>query len=132
MARQNIAFVIHSLSSGGAERVVTNLANEMALDYNITIITLNKGTPFYNLSDAVEILYCNKEMVTSTSPLSSIRNNISLARKLYALLANNHFDLLISFLPRANILTIFLGTLKGIPVIISERINPELRLEAGR
>ena len=41
-----ILFIISSLGSGGAERVLSNLANVLCEKYDVTIATFSKEDPF--------------------------------------------------------------------------------------
>lgn len=55
MKKPPIAFLIYSLNSGGAERVVSLLANDLSLTNDVIIITLCKDEPFYKLNDSIAI-----------------------------------------------------------------------------
>lgn len=51
---EKIAFLINSLgNSGGTQRVLTNLVNELCENYDITIITSQDAEPFFSLSNKI-------------------------------------------------------------------------------
>lgn len=129
MAQENkkkIAFVIPSLNSGGAERVVTNLSNELSEKYDIVVITFIKVVPFYKLGTNITLEYCTEHVSPSKNILQSISSNYMLIRGIYKILKKHKIELSIAFLTSANNLTIIASFLRGIPCIVSERINPLL------
>lgn len=123
---KNIAFVIHSLGSGGAERVVTTLANNLSYDYEVTIVTFVKSEPFYPLNDNVRVCYCLKNIKPSQNVFQSVSLNFKLYRHICQFAKEHSFDLLIGFMTQANVLTVLSSYKVGIPNIISERNNPKL------
>jgi len=123
---KNIAFVIHSLGSGGAERVVTTLANNLSRTHKVTIVTFIKTEPFYEISNDVNLLYCLEDIKPSQNIFQSIKLNFKLYRYISRFAKEKSFDLLIGFMTQANVLTVLSGKKYGIPTIISERNNPNL------
>ena len=53
MSDKTVGFLISSLNAGGAERVVSLLANEMSLTRKVVVITLSNEPPFYQLNDSI-------------------------------------------------------------------------------
>jgi len=125
MSNTNIAFVIPHLGSGGAERVVTTLANELSNKYSITVITYRKNLPFYNLDENVELEYCLETLNPSKNVLQAIISNFKLLKELNKILKRKKINVIISFLTSANVLSIISGKLSNSKVIISERNNPK-------
>ena len=71
-----IAFIISSLGSGGAERVLSLMANYWTQkNYRIVVITLDNSTPFYSLEDGVKLEKLSL-LKNSGSVFSAIANNI--------------------------------------------------------
>ncbi|WP_339654710.1 glycosyltransferase family 4 protein [uncultured Maribacter sp.] len=122
----NIAFVIYSLSSGGAERVVSTLSNGLIEKYNVFIITLVESKPFYIIDDRIKLIHLENKIPPSTN----IINSILLNKRLYKKLAENfkifQIKLAIGFMTNTNIITVFASKKAHIPVLISERNNPKL------
>jgi len=122
--KQKIAFVLGSLTSGGAERVVTTLSNSFIKKYDVTIITFKKSEPFYELHDSINLVSCIDDIAPSKTLLHSLLLNFRLLRALISLLKKNKIDLVIGFITMANVLTIISAKILKIPCIVSERNNP--------
>jgi GalNAc-alpha-(1->4)-GalNAc-alpha-(1->3)-diNAcBac-PP-undecaprenol alpha-1,4-N-acetyl-D-galactosaminyltransferase len=125
MPKKKIAFIIPHLNSGGAERVVTTLANELSKIYTVSIITYSKKKPFYALSEKVELLYCLESLNPSKNIFSAVISNLKLIIRLRKILRQKKIDVALSFLTSANVLSIISCKLLNIKVIISERNNPK-------
>ena len=117
IAKNNKRFVffIGSLEEGGAERVLTNIAEYTAASLPVTVLLYHDREVFYKLGEKVEIKTVTKE-TKSNNPLK----NIIWIRKY---LKENAL-IFVSFLTVFNIIAILscLGT--GIPLIVSERSDP--------
>ena len=124
MSKPKIAFVLPALDMGGAQRVVTTLANALIDDYELYIITFINPKPFYKLDDNITLVNCVDSIQPSSNILEAIKNNYILFKKIHAIRKKYKINLLISFLTPANILTTLVAKYNGIPVIISERNNP--------
>ena len=125
MKKINLAFVISSLNSGGAERVLSILANELVKNYNITIITLYKCKPFYELNSHICLLHCQEKSISNPTYWQSISNHFILFYRLNKIIKNRKIDVCIGFMTTSNIYVALASKLKKIPCIISERIHPE-------
>jgi glycosyltransferase involved in cell wall biosynthesis len=123
---------IHSLATGGAERVTVNLANlwsERGWDLAIVTVT-GADQDFYELHSGVRRISLNMDM-KSSNPVMAIMNNF---RRLYAvrkLLKTESPDVALAMMSTANILLSLASLGTGITVIGSERIYPP-RLPIGR
>jgi GalNAc-alpha-(1->4)-GalNAc-alpha-(1->3)-diNAcBac-PP-undecaprenol alpha-1,4-N-acetyl-D-galactosaminyltransferase len=124
MPKKKIAFVIGSLSSGGAERVITNLSNSLIDKYDIVIITFTESTPFYPLDKRIKVLACRNSSTLPTSTFQSLKLNILLTKRIYKILKKENVNIAIGFITSANILATIAAKLYRIPCIISERNNP--------
>jgi len=124
MKKKTVAFLISSLDAGGAERVVSLLANELSLTNDIVIITLSKDEPFYKLNDSITIKQLGV-LNSRTNLLKSIFSNLVLIYKITLLIRSLKIKSLISFMTTSNVLGIISGKfLSKINVTISERRNP--------
>ncbi len=121
-----IALVSYSLGCGGAERVMTTLANALTdRQHRVTLFTLvdDAQPPFFPLSAEVSLTPLG---VACPSPnlLAGLKNNLRRLHVLRAAVVKNDPDVVLSFLPQVNILAILSLRGTGIPVVVSERIVP--------
>lgn len=124
MRKKNIAFIIHSLSSGGAERVISTLSNQLIDTYNINIITFVNAPPFYPLDKRIKLLSCFDNINPSSNIFQALNTNYGLYKKISGFLKSEAIDLCIGFLTTSNVLSVLAARSNNIPVIVSERINP--------
>ena len=121
-----ITFVIYKISAGGAQRVLTLLANELCKKgWSVTLLTFDSGSEpaFFELHSGVQHW-----------PLSLMRGQGGCwkAIKVYFLrpwvlrkaIRKSRPDAVIAFLERMNILTLMATIGLKIPVIVSERNHP--------
>src|SRR5690554_2129372 len=125
MVKQKIAFVLPALNTGGAQRVVTSLANSLIRDYEVYIITFINEPSFYKLNENIKIIPCVEYINPSKNILQAIKNNYTLFKKIRVSVKREKINLLIGFLTSANILSVLVARATKIPVIISERNNPQ-------
>lgn len=121
--KKNIAFLIYSLTSGGAERVLTTLANKFVNQYNVTIITLAESDSFYKLNPLIEIFNCGSQ-TNENSKFQTIKNHFKTLKIIGEIIKLKKIDLLIGFTTSVNVFTIIAARKNKIPSIISERNNP--------
>ena len=119
---KKMIFTCDTMSSGGAEKVISTLANEfIKLGIEVSIIGVgDRELPksFYKLDDGVKyITFANGsgKRVRALGRIFKLRKTIKKEKP----------DIVISFLPNANIYTCIslIGT--GIPYIVSERNDPK-------
>tara|TARA_R110000765_G_scaffold168384_3_gene273402 strand:+ start:18960 stop:20042 length:1083 start_codon:yes stop_codon:yes gene_type:complete len=112
-----IDFLINSLTGGGAERVMSTLANGFSQkSKNIKLITFNDDEA-YNISSNVTKVKLHKSKIKN----HTIRSFVSLLR--FYVKKKNRPDVLISFMPKTNLVAILVGNFYRIKVIISEHTN---------
>ena len=121
-----LTFVISHLGCGGAQRVMSILANAWATKgWRITLLTLDNGEerPFYDLHPAV--MY-RPLIVSRASPTSmhAIFNNLKRLWVLRQAIKQSSPHVVISFMDMPNVLTILATLGLSLPVIISERTDP--------
>ncbi len=122
--KPKIAFVISSLTSGGAERVVSVLCNSLCKDYQVTLIMLTEMIPFYKINKEVDIIPCKKEPNHENGSIRSIYSKYLLVKKIARILRSKEIQVAIGFMRTSNILTILAAKYLGIPVLVSERNHP--------
>ena len=117
-----ITFIITSLGSGGAERVISLLANNFIKTYEVSILLLSNDEIFYDFDKNISIQKLNLYAPT-TSIYQKLTNNFIRIKKLKQAISDENPDILISFMTQTNILSIIASKLLSKKIIISERIN---------
>lgn len=127
-----ILMLVPSMGSGGAERVMATLANELSeRGYDIVIMTLTSGISFYSLKSQVKLIGAGfsinrKNMFTKAWGM--LLNGIKAVFFIKKFVKSWEPDLILSFLTHTNILALILNLLNPrIPLIISERAEPRER-----
>jgi GalNAc-alpha-(1->4)-GalNAc-alpha-(1->3)-diNAcBac-PP-undecaprenol alpha-1,4-N-acetyl-D-galactosaminyltransferase len=121
----NIAFVIPGLGPGGAERVATLLCNFWAGEgHAVTVITFegDEAAPFYPVDQRVAV---RRLAASAGSGSARLLNNINRVSRLRALLWKLHPDVVVAFTTDANVISLLASRGSGIPVVISERNQPD-------
>lgn len=120
-----VTMVISALSAGGAERVLASLANHwIEQGHAVTLITFDNANPYYPLNDAVNLQQLN--LPTSGLPRSrAFANTLQRIFRLRQSIKQSRPDLVISFLSKINVLTLLATRGMSIPVVVSERNNPD-------
>ncbi len=124
-----ISFVIPSLGSGGAERVISILANYWAeKDHEVAIFTFDDGRdqPFYELDRRIRLQPLGLSQVSS-HVLSGIWNNINRLIVLKKNLTSYNPDVVISFMDTTNIKVILSLLFSDRFILVSERSDPQAR-----
>lgn len=123
---RRLVLVISRFSSGGAQRVLSILANAWAAKgWHITLLTLDHGLepPFYDLHPAVRYRPLGLERDSSTV-IHGMWNNLNRLRTLRQAIVQSTPQAVISFIDKPNILTLLATLGLRVPVIVSERIDP--------
>ena len=110
-----IIYLLASLGSGGAERVVSLLANKMCVDgHDIQIVCLKYNDVYYTLHDNIKVVAATEHASNRIMELFWLRKYILKEKP----------DVVIPFTEGVYCFTILalLGT--GIPIIASERLDP--------
>ncbi len=119
-----IMFLITGLQTGGAERVMANLANGFVkCGHQVRIVVMKKAITDYKLVQEVEF-------VGADAVGRKGKNNIFKGVKFYIKNIKSFSpDIVISFLGKTNVIATFcrLFLIKGIPVVVCERADPNAR-----
>lgn len=119
-----ITFCIPSLGSGGAERVVSVLANKFVENgYDVSVIMLSHLLCVYPLSDKVDVvsLDCDED-----GKLPFIKRYPVRLKKIRNAVKKLSPDVVISFMSETNTDVCFALAGMNIPVIVSERNDPAI------
>ena len=114
-----IVFIINSFDGGGAERVVSELANHISSNHEIYLITVENKGVFYTLSEKTTLI--NLDVKNNKNSLLNSYERIS---KTYKTLKKIRPNIVISFMTSTNIETTIVAKLLKLPIIIAERANP--------
>jgi GalNAc-alpha-(1->4)-GalNAc-alpha-(1->3)-diNAcBac-PP-undecaprenol alpha-1,4-N-acetyl-D-galactosaminyltransferase len=127
-AAPTVVLLIGTLRGGGAERQLSDMASFWA-DKGWQIILATWSGPeiedFYPLHPSVGREYLNIETAHGVF-LPRVRANLRRVLRLRELLSSTHPDSVLSFVTESNLLTILAGFGLGIPIVVSERIQPAL------
>ena len=120
MKNKKITFLINSLATGGAEKVLTTVANKLAKEFRVEIILLEKND-FYELDKSIKKTYLT-EFSGKENPLLKLVYLPILAFKLKKYLKKNNISLLQSHVFRAhyiNLLAKLFGSKHRAQIVIS-------------
>lgn len=121
-----IAIIIPRLHAGGAERVVTGLANYcISKEIQVSIIRYDKRKPFYDIDNNVNIISLDIYFATKNI-FQKIYYNFKRIFLLRRVLKKIQPNIAISFLPSACCITLIALLGMNIPLVMTERNNPYL------
>lgn len=112
----DILFVTATLTSGGSERVMSLLANQLAeRGHRVEIVNLNKHIVFYPIHKDVHLSFAEEEVGSSiVRKIGWLRKNVKTKKP----------DVVIPFMEAVYCVTLLALIGVHIPVISSERIDP--------
>ena len=128
-----IVFVIYSLQAGGAERVLSIMANHWCgKSQKITVITLDDGgkPSFYDIDSRIQQVSLDVAG-TSKNRFVGILNNFLRIYKLRTAIRKSQGETIISFMTETNVLTLIASLGLHIPVIVTEHTDPWTAPVAG-
>lgn len=114
-----ILFIIDELGYGGAPKMLTDLANNFSLnDFEVLVYGYASNTHHYRFEDSVEFIPGSKfhenYYLRHFQKIPQVRKTIKKIKP----------DVVVSFMPNPNVLSIIGTRFTKIPVIISERGDP--------
>ncbi len=117
----NIAFIIPSLVDGGAERVVVTLADYWySSGHEITLFTFTaKENDFFIPVQPIKRISLSRGK--GDNKIQRLINKIHITREFRKHIKKNHYDFIISFLPKANIVSLLASLHLKTRVIVCER-----------
>ena len=125
MEAMRITLIISTLGPGGAERVMSIMANYWAAHgHYVTLVTVGSpDTDFYALDPHVQRVGLDL-MRDSSNLLAAVRNNVLRVRRLRQAIKASQPEVVLSFLGRTNVLVLVSTIGLGRPVIVSEHTDP--------
>ncbi len=121
---KKILFIISDLESGGAQRVLSNICNNLVKkNYSVKILLLSDGKAFYKLDSEIKVIHLDL-LNKSISFIGKIYNNIQRIIKIRKIIVDQNPHCVISFINNTNILSIIANLGLKNKIIVSERNNP--------
>ncbi len=123
----HIALIISSLETGGAERVLSELANFWSSQgHNVSLITLSsQNSPsLYPLDSKIRLIQLNQLSSGNLSFVVRVKNIVNRIVKIRKAVKAVKPDVVVSFVDIMNITTLLASLGLKIPVIVSERTHP--------
>jgi glycosyltransferase involved in cell wall biosynthesis len=123
-----LTLISSSLNVGGAERVISIMANYwVAKGWEITILTFDDGSEqaFYDLDHRIDLRPLGIESQDDyTISVSSARKHFHRVQTLKQAIIASHPDLVISFVNTTNIMTLLACWGLNLKTIVSEHVHP--------
>ena len=118
---KKIVFIIYSLDCGGAERVVSLLANYFSTNNHVEVLVFSSTPPFYRLNNNIKYTIINyKKFNHFFSKFNSLSRIITL-RKLFRKREDHVF---ISFTTTTNLISVISNLFLFRKLIICQRVDP--------
>lgn len=121
-AAVRVAVVVGSLGAGGAERAAVLVASGLAqLGHQVSMISLfgRLREDFYALPERIE-----RADVGLRVGSTRVGRNLAVVRGLRRFLVTPGVDVVVSFLPEVNVISLLASVGTRIPVVISEQVDP--------
>lgn len=123
----NIMFSTGCLKKGGAERVISNLANYFIKHNNVSIVTTVKGEQYYELDKNINVYTLDGDYNIS----NFLIKNIKRIRNLKRIIKEIKPDIVVSFLPEPSYRLLFLKIFnRKLKVIVSVRNDPKIEYKS--
>lgn len=121
----DVLLVISSLGPGGAERVMSEMANYFSgRGYVVTLITMSSSeTDFFVINNNINRISLALQR-ESSNVIQSVINNIKRIMALRSVIKRVKPGCIISFVDTNNIISIIANIGLDIPIIVSERTDP--------
>jgi glycosyltransferase involved in cell wall biosynthesis len=121
-----LTFIIYSLQAGGAERVLSIMANYWSgKSQEVTVITLDDGSKpsFYDIDSRIQQVSLDVA-AASKNGFAGILNNFRRLYKLRRAIRAAQPDTIISFMTETNVLTLIATIGLVTPVVVTEHTDP--------
>lgn len=108
--------IITGMQSGGAERVMATLCNELSKRHLVRLLILKEAISDYEISERVEVVTGNV----------SNRNAYKAVIATYKQIRDWQPDLILSFMTKSNLIALLAKSIASskVPTVIAERANP--------
>lgn len=117
---------IASLGSGGAERVMAEIANNLVEEgIEVHLVTLDSETPDFFPIDTRVVRHNPGAQIHGNSLLRRLARITALISWMRRILRQHHPDAVLSFIDRTNMLVTIAGLGLGLRTVVSERTDPD-------
>lgn len=124
-----ILLVIPTIKQGGAERVITELANQWSFDnHEIHLILLAEADHFYKLDKRITV---HQLGFKNLGKIQKIIAETKVFFKLRNLFKSERPDFVLSFMDKYNVLTILASRFLPIKIFISDRSSPNKKISTS-
>lgn len=115
--------VIPTIQQGGAERVISELANEFSKYPSVIVhlILLADANDFYEVDDRVIV---HRLGFGNINRIGKIKSEIATFLKMRSLLKIYKPTAVLSFMEKYNVFTLLTGSFLGLEIFVSDRSNP--------
>lgn len=126
----NIFLVIPTIKQGGAERVISELANEFSRysDLTVHLVLLANADDFYQLDERITV---HRLGFKNTGHIGKLKSEVIVFLKMRTLLKRHNPTVVLSFMDKYNVFTILASRFLNIQVFVSDRSNPKLKLSSS-
>ena len=124
MKRLKIVFHLNCLEQGGAERVVSTLANRFAAEHDVILATMWTAENEYEIDPKIRRIHVG--LTQKQERGNRIKKIIDRDMNLRKFLKTERPDIVIAFAQKANYRALIASLGTKIPVIVSVRTNPYL------
>ena len=111
-----VMMVITGMQSGGAERVMATLCNELALRHQIRLLSMKEAVSDYSLNEQIDFIGGNVQNQSAIKSVLFTKHQIDEWKP----------DVILSFMTKSNIIALLAAKVSKhrVPVVIAERANP--------
>jgi glycosyltransferase involved in cell wall biosynthesis len=120
-----VTLVISSLSAGGAERVVCELANAWSSKgWHVSVVTLAGDAPDHYVLDPKVQRKALSTLWHSGNLIGTVRSNVRRSLDIRRAVCGTDPDVVVSFVDQTNVRVLSALCGSGLPIVISERVDP--------
>jgi GalNAc-alpha-(1->4)-GalNAc-alpha-(1->3)-diNAcBac-PP-undecaprenol alpha-1,4-N-acetyl-D-galactosaminyltransferase len=122
----NVTLINPSMSQGGTQRVISELANQWAFDgYDVTLILFMGSDIFYELDPRINVIDLG---FSYSSVVDKFTNEFLMLFKLRRILKKSKSKFILSFVTQFNIIVILSCMFTKLRVFVSDRTTPMKKL----
>ncbi|EAQ31904.1 glycosyltransferase family 4 protein [Idiomarina baltica] len=123
-SKKKVTLIIPTLLAGGAERVISEIANELAKNYQVSVelVVLVNEPNFYDINEKVVVRQL--DFKTNKRGFSKFKEIFKVLFRLRSVLRNNNTDSIVSFMDKTNLIVLISTLGLKSNVFISDRSNP--------